>query len=142
MSKKCISKTNLFELPAEIIEKIEASEKKCLAFYKKGVRLHLIERDSSKYAEKTLEEIKASRSYLDEFIAMTENNIRCFEEALDYFTGLLEDLKAISGLISALGAVNITQIYIEQQQKYILNEIQKRVDYITALNWTRMLLSR
>lgn len=141
MSKKNISKTNLFELPAEIIKKIEASEKKCLAFYKKGVRLHLIERDSSKYAEKTLEEIKASRSYLDEFIAMTENNIRCFEEALDYFTGLLEDLKAISGLLNALGVVNITQIYIERMRENIFDDIQKRAEYITALKWIRMYLS-
>lgn len=141
MSKKNISKTNLFELPAEIIKKIEASEKKCLAFYKKGVRLHLIERDSSKYAEKTLEEIKASRSYLDEFIAMTENNIRCFEEALDYFTGLLENLKAISGLLNALGVVNITQIYIERMRENIFDDIQKRAEYITALKWIRMYLS-
>lgn len=140
-NKVNVNEMSLFDLPAEIIEKIDASEKKCLAFYNNGIRLHLIERESRKYSEKSPEEIKDTCSYLDEFITMAIENLLCFKDAFDYYTAILEDLKAISGLIDALGCENYTQIYIEEQQENILTEMQKRAEYAILLKELRAYLS-
>ena len=140
-NKVNVNEMSLFDLPVEIKEKINISEKECLAFYKRGISLKLLERDSRKYYEKSPEEIKDTCSYLDEFITMTIENLLCFKDAYEYYAGILEDLKAISGLIDALGCANITQIYIEKQQDNILNEMQKRAEYAILLKELRACLS-
>lgn len=139
-NKVNVNEMSLFDLPVEIKEKINVSEKKCLAFYKRGMSLKLLERESRKYSEKSLEEIKDTCSYLDEFITMAIENLLCFKDAFDYYTGILEDLKAISGLIDALECENYTQIYIEEQQENILTEMQKRAEYAILLKELRAYL--